>query len=44
MYYATVFPALFFVDTKTETFMNEPLYGTEIKSDTLEKIISHINL
>ena len=44
MYYTTVFPTLFLVDTKTETFMNEPLYGTEIKSDTLEKIISHINL
>jgi len=44
MYYTTVFPTLFLVDTKTETFMIEPLYGTEIKSNTLEKIISHINL
>jgi len=44
MYYTTVFPTLFLVDTKTETFMIEPLYGTEIKSNMLEKIISYINL
>jgi len=44
MYYTTVFPTLFWVDTRSETFMKEPLYGSEIKSDMLEKIISHINL
>jgi hypothetical protein len=44
MYYTTVFPTLFFVDIQTETFLGEPLYGAEIKSDRLEKIISHINL
>ena len=44
MYYTRVFPTLFFVDTRTETFMGEPLYGEGIKSDMIEKIISHINL
>ena len=44
MYYTTVFPSLFFVDTQTEMFMREPLYGEQIKSDILENIISHINL
>jgi len=32
MYYTTVFPTLFLVDTGSETFMKEPLYGAEIKS------------
>ena len=44
MYYTTVFPTLFWVDTRSETFMKEPLYGSEIKSDMLKKIISHIHL
>jgi len=44
MYYTRVFPTLFFVDTQTETFMREPLYGEQIKSDILENIISYINL
>jgi len=44
MYYTRVFPTLFFVDTKTETFMREPLYGEQIKSDILEDIISQLNL
>ena len=44
MYYTRVFPTLFFVDTRTETFIGEPLYGEGIKSDMIEKIISHINL
>jgi len=44
MYYTRVFPTLFFVNTQTETFMREPLYGEQIKSDILENIISHINL
>ena len=30
MYYTTTFPTLFLVDTKTETFMKEPLYGNQI--------------
>jgi len=35
MYYTTVFPTLFLVDTKTETFMKEPLYGEQILSKSL---------
>ena len=39
MYYTTVFPTLFFVDTQTETFMHEPLYGEGIEMGVLKKII-----
>jgi len=35
MYYTTVFPSLFFVDTQTEMFMKEPLYGEDINTTTL---------
>ncbi|MBA1420423.1 MAG: thioredoxin family protein [Epsilonproteobacteria bacterium] len=35
MYYTTVFPTLFFVDTKSETFMKEPLYGELISQKVL---------
>ncbi len=35
MFYTTVFPTLFFVDTKTETFMREPLYAEEITHKAL---------
>ena len=35
MYYTTVFPTLFLVDTKTETFMKEPLYGEQISQQVL---------
>ena len=42
MYYTTTFPTLFFVDTQTEMFMSEPLYGEQIStatlSDTLKKL------
>jgi len=44
MYYTRVFPTLFFVNTQTETFMREPLYGEQIKSDVLENSISQLNL
>jgi len=36
MYYTRVFPTLFFVDIKTETFMGEPLYGEGITKESLE--------
>jgi len=39
MYYTRVFPALFFVDTQTETFMREPLYGEGIKERILKEIV-----
>jgi len=35
MYYTTVFPTLFLVDTRSETFMNEPLYGEQISQKVL---------
>jgi hypothetical protein len=40
MYYTTIFPALFFVDSSKELFLREPLYGDEIKEEVLKKIIS----
>ena len=42
MYYTRVFPTLFFVDTKTETFIGEPLYGEEITQEELQKIVGSI--
>jgi len=38
MYYTTVFPALFLVDSSKETFLREPLYGEEITKEMIEKI------
>jgi hypothetical protein len=38
MYYTTEFPALFFVDSSTETFLREPLYGEEITKEAVEKM------
>ena len=35
MYYTTIFPTLFLVDTKTETFMKNPLYGEQISPQVL---------
>ncbi len=35
MYYTIVFPTLFLVDTKTETFIKEPLYGEQITPKAL---------
>ena len=40
MYYTTVFPTLFLVDTKTEMFMSEPLYGEGIEASTISQIFS----
>jgi len=37
MYYTTVFPALFFVDSSKEIFLREPLYGENITVKVLEK-------
>ena len=39
MYYTRIFPTLFFVDTKTETFIGEPLYGERIEAGVLKEII-----
>ena len=38
MYYTTVFPALFFVDSQRELFLHEPLYGEEITQDIVSEI------
>ncbi len=38
MYYTTVFPTLFFVDSSKETFLREPLYGEEITKETVRKM------
>ena len=40
MYYTRIFPTLFFVDTKTETFIGDPLYGEEIEASVLKEVIS----
>ena len=39
IYYTTEFPALFFVDSRKETFLREPLYGGEINKKVIEKIL-----
>ena len=39
MYYTTVFPTLFFVDSQKELFFHEPLYGDEITKENVEKIV-----
>ena len=36
LYYTTVFPTLFFVDSHKETFLGEPLYGEEINATSLK--------
>jgi len=38
MYYTTVFPTLFFVDSQRELFLHEPLYGEEITQDIVSEI------
>ena len=42
MYYTSVFPTLFFVDTKTETFIGEPLYGEEITQKILNEVLNKL--
>ncbi len=39
MYYSNTFPTLFFVNTKTESFLTNPLYGDKIDAKTIEKAI-----
>ena len=38
LFYSTIFPTLFFVDSKTETFINKPLYSSEIVEKELSKL------
>ena len=42
MYYTTVFPTLFFVDSTKELFLREPLYGKEITPEILEKTVGRV--
>jgi len=42
MYYTTVFPTLFFVDSSKELFLREPLYGKEITPEILEKTVGRV--
>ncbi len=38
MYYTTVFPTLFFVDSQRELFLREPLYGENITKEVIGKM------
>jgi len=37
MYYTMVFPTLFFVDSRKELFLREPLYGMEIGVENIKR-------
>ena len=39
MYYTTIFPTLFFVNSGNETFLREPLYGLEISKKSIQKML-----
>ena len=39
LYYTTLFPTLFLVDSQKEMFIGEPLYGTDINVDSLEELL-----
>jgi len=38
LFYSTIFPTLFFVDSKTETFIKEPLYSKNIVEQIVSKL------
>ncbi len=42
MFYSTSFPTLFFVSSKTEHFLSEPLYGTSINVNNIENILKEL--
>ncbi len=42
MYYTTVFPTLFFVDSRKEIIFKQPLYGQEINGEAVEKYLNEI--
>ncbi len=44
MYYTTVFPTLFFVDSSRELFLTKPLYGEEIRAERLAKIMRDLDI
>ena len=42
MFYSTIFPTLFFVNSQTEGFLSEPLYGKSIDENTIENILKEL--
>jgi len=42
MFYSTSFPTLFFVSSKTETFLAKPLYGEYIRVKSIENILKEL--
>ncbi len=42
MFYSTSFPTLFFVNSQTESFLSEPLYGKSIDEKTIENILKEL--
>jgi len=44
MYYTTVLPTLFFVDSSRELFLTKALYGDEITAERLGKIMQDLGI
>ena len=42
LFYSTSFPTLFFVNSQTETFLSNPLYGESIEVNTIENILKEL--
>jgi len=42
MLYSTIFPTLFFVNSQTETFLSNPLYGELIEVNAIENILKEL--
>ena len=42
LYYTTLFPTLFWVNSKKEVFFEGPLYGEDINATTLLEIIEEL--
>lgn len=42
MFYSTSFPTLFFVNSQTETFLSEPLYGRSIDENRIKNILKEL--
>ncbi len=40
MYYSQVFPTLFFVDSRKESFLTKPLYGNDINRSSIEAFLA----
>jgi len=42
MFYSTSFPTLFFVNSQTEGFLSEPLYGRSIDKNRIKNILKEL--